>query len=749
MSASLLRHCAARRSPCFSCLQSRRAKAYYSQPALAFSSTDSPRNPEISKHSSVEEQITVRRTRTKSRKEPEETNTSSRNPLEPTRVDRYLASIRAAGIEPTLEDVERCKPEQHSRPESLRYAEEYTELLDTLCRSFSKDQLRRFTELYKLDPIWTRSSRRKAEYAESIIEKVWHWPSLKEIERKRRDRTEILVKTFPVTPSQLFLVMGKDGADLLQLSMQYNVHISLTSDPLALRVEGLRGALKELTEHMSSLKKGIIDEIFELPTGRPIRPDLIQRISRLAGAYVESHGNRGKIRICAKDINNMRTAERLALRASLEGGAEAQTSTICYNPPSVKTDSPVPIAMPHNYSLYPFMTPNSFPWTMNTGGAFRVRRVTDWLGVSSYEDIAKTGGLANNSGRLSGPAEAQQDLHQIVFTPSHESPVGGRRLITASLGHLLLSADDSSQRTNILPPLKGNWVLPKILKWLQTSKTPVAFVPSIPPAVILTPPDKRRVLHRLIYRTLPQLAGEDSQLPQRVLKFEMEFLGGPSKESKAQASSVASQSSEDALFADQPSFGEDYMSEEMSPEPASPRNQISHTVSEPRCQIGKETFLNLMMPDRPMDLQLSIFDHEDAHEALQPAALREYTNKLRDFATSGSEAQSPQPDPPSTFNHDGREYYLHDSLTLRQSDDPLTILTVSDGDSSEVSVQVCNESIVDLESSQKMETCQVKFDGTSNNSEWKHFLSACDQLSAVSLQPQSKKDEVHVDYLEE
>ncbi|KIJ21650.1 hypothetical protein PAXINDRAFT_64419 [Paxillus involutus ATCC 200175] len=292
MSAQVLRQCASRRSLCFSCLQFRRAKAYYSQSALAFSSTSKPQNSEISNAAGTS---AVGKTRTKNRKEFQEATTNTRNPLEPTRVDRYLASIRAAGLEPTLEDVERCRPGKHSRPESLRYAEEYTNLLEVLCRSFSKDQLRGFSELYKLDPIWTRSSRRKTEYAESIIEKAWGWPSLKEIERKRRDRTEVVVKTFPVTPSQLFLILGKDGADLLQLSMQYNVHISLTSNPLALRVEGLRGVLKELTEHMNSLKKGIIDKIFELPTGRPIRSDLMQRISRLAGAYVESHGNKGKV----------------------------------------------------------------------------------------------------------------------------------------------------------------------------------------------------------------------------------------------------------------------------------------------------------------------------------------------------------------------------------------------------------------------------------------------------------------------
>lgn len=118
----------------------------------------------------------------------------SRNPLEPNKVDLYLASLRAAGLEPTLVDIERCRPHRHSHPSSPEYAEDYRNLVDTLCRSFSKEQLRHFGELYDLDPIWTRSSRRKVEYAETIIEKQWNWPSLKEIERQTRGRTEVHVK---------------------------------------------------------------------------------------------------------------------------------------------------------------------------------------------------------------------------------------------------------------------------------------------------------------------------------------------------------------------------------------------------------------------------------------------------------------------------------------------------------------------------------------------------------------------------
>lgn len=293
MSSPLLR---TSRSLCSSCLSWRRYRLYSSQAAFATSAVPTSNQTE-SLSAGLTDALAKKKMpkRAQAHRETKagelvgnDTPSQSRNPLEPTRVDLYLASIHAAGLEPTLDDIERCRPKRHSSPESSKYAEEYNNLLDTLCRSFSKEQLRKFTELYNLDPIWTRCSRRKVEYAESIIEKQWNWPSLKEIERRQRDRTEVVIKSqfcstycfhaelnstaFSVTPSQLFLILGKgkvssihgippvmtnfpDGADLLQLSMQYNVHISLASNPLALRVEGLRGTMKQLTEHLSELKK--------------------------------------------------------------------------------------------------------------------------------------------------------------------------------------------------------------------------------------------------------------------------------------------------------------------------------------------------------------------------------------------------------------------------------------------------------------------------------------------------------------
>lgn len=39
------------------------------------------------------------------------------------------------------------------------------------------------------------------------------------------------------------------------MSLDFNVHVSLSADPLALNIEGFRGSLKKVEQHISSVKK--------------------------------------------------------------------------------------------------------------------------------------------------------------------------------------------------------------------------------------------------------------------------------------------------------------------------------------------------------------------------------------------------------------------------------------------------------------------------------------------------------------
>ncbi len=58
------------------------------------------------------------------------------------------------------------------------------------------------------------------------------------------------------------------------------------------------------------------------------------------------------------------------------------------------------VLFPHAYSLYPFLSPQHLPWYMSAAAAFRLRRVGEWLGITVSENIAKTGGLAGDKGRI-------------------------------------------------------------------------------------------------------------------------------------------------------------------------------------------------------------------------------------------------------------------------------------------------------------------------------------------------------------
>ena len=111
-----------------------------------------------------------------------------------SRVQSYLASINASGIEPTLSDLDRYKPE---RPpiHSPKYPEVYKATLNTLVRSFTKEQLRKFLVQLLGMSRHCSTSRKKVEYAESLMEQHWKWPKLADVEQEKRDKTEIVVES--------------------------------------------------------------------------------------------------------------------------------------------------------------------------------------------------------------------------------------------------------------------------------------------------------------------------------------------------------------------------------------------------------------------------------------------------------------------------------------------------------------------------------------------------------------------------
>ncbi|KAH9014124.1 hypothetical protein EDB84DRAFT_1530353 [Lactarius hengduanensis] len=205
--------------------------------------------------------------------------------LEPSKTESYLLSLLTDDITPTLRDLERLKPPEH--PDSH---------LKDICHSFSNDQLRSFTQQYALS---LGSKLRKASYAKAIVEKAWQWPSLRELKRAQSGRTEVTSLALALSPSELFILLGKNGSDLFQLSREYNVYASVKRNPLSLYLEGSRDSVKGAEEYIDCLRKrwDIVEDTFDTPSKHPVPQDAFHSISRLSGAFLEKTEDQ-KVRIC-------------------------------------------------------------------------------------------------------------------------------------------------------------------------------------------------------------------------------------------------------------------------------------------------------------------------------------------------------------------------------------------------------------------------------------------------------------------
>ena len=209
---------------------------------------------------------------------------------EPSKTESYLLSLLADGTTPTLHDLERLKPSEHSDPQSMEYAREYHTLLDNICRSFSNDQLRSFSQQYNLQ---LGSRRKKMLFAEAIVEKAWHWPPLRELKHGQTDRTEVtsqsmcaltIIKICLTPPSSDTHIMRafhsswkryvftspalrclmplRDGSDLFQLSKKYNVHISVKRNPLVIYLEGSRESVRAAEKCVDEIRKARYNFVF-------------------------------------------------------------------------------------------------------------------------------------------------------------------------------------------------------------------------------------------------------------------------------------------------------------------------------------------------------------------------------------------------------------------------------------------------------------------------------------------------------
>ncbi|KAJ4486265.1 hypothetical protein J3R30DRAFT_3697765 [Lentinula aciculospora] len=623
----------------------------------------------------------------------------SRNLLEESKIQNYLDHIAQTSNSVTLADLTRLRPNGYSDPETPEYEEEYDSLVDRLCRSFSKKQLYSFLKMLEIEG--SRRKSTKTHYAVQIVEDGWGWPSLAKVKARKRDWSEVL---------------SQDGANLHALSNKYNIHIGFTTRPLSLNAEGLRGALKQLEEHIAFVKEDIVQEYHEFASEIPIPPELLHRISRLSGAFTESFGE-GQIRISYRkgDPRAAFIAKRLVTHVLCDLESQTGSSILAHIPPEAPLSMPIPLAMfPFSYALYPFLSSRSLPWNINANGAFRARKVAEWIGINSMEDVQKSGGLELGRGQIIDMEENGADVRQQLFAHLPHSSEGRSKVISASFGHVLLTPPPSTH-ASLIPPLQGSWPLSNLLKWIRERHIGRLFTPSLPVPVLQSAPQKTQLLHRLIYEARP--SGNTPQAT-NILEFEMVL---PSATINQDGVAELEKSN---------------VNPETSSTSATETSHFNMSVNH-SCRIGSQFIIDLMLPDRPMDIRFSIFDSVVLSEKLWPAGLQKYFKDLSFFFYDGEPDALP-PNAPITMHLQDVEYRLRSSVSVRRAQAHTSAPHL------ETIIPAITESILDLEVDDKSTLCKITCDDPSSDDTWRAFLKGCDFLGGMRV-PDSKKTFIDAD----
>ncbi|KJA29133.1 hypothetical protein HYPSUDRAFT_32488 [Hypholoma sublateritium FD-334 SS-4] len=209
----------------------------------------------------------------------------------PPKIEAFLRQLESEVDTLTLADVENYRPSEIADTRSPEYEVQYDAAFDRLTRSFDMPSMRRIFDLYSI-PQLSASLQKKKLYSQAILE-YWGWKPASMVKEDMLDETKSSELSFSLNNDEAFLLMGKDGAELLNLAQRYGVHLSFSTDrALFLKAKGFQGSLKRLKGYLNSFKTDIQVENASLHLGQILPFETLKRISRLSGAYIMTEDDR-------------------------------------------------------------------------------------------------------------------------------------------------------------------------------------------------------------------------------------------------------------------------------------------------------------------------------------------------------------------------------------------------------------------------------------------------------------------------
>ncbi|KLO20256.1 hypothetical protein SCHPADRAFT_992338 [Schizopora paradoxa] len=655
-------------------------------------------------------------------------------PMKSNKVDMYLASLRAGGIEPVLDDLESCRPSDRPSSDSKHYAAAYEELVDRLCRTFSKAQLRNFCIQYGIEGKLTGKKQRKDGYAEWIITKCWGWENLREVERRRRDKTEVVAKKFTLSPHELFLLLGKDGSDLLQLSIDFKVHIAVESNPLSVKVEGLRGSLKNIETLIASRRKGIVQETVQLPLASPMTPGALQQVSRLANAFIENVGQHGKVLIFAKDTFQLETAKRIVVRAALQVLRRQDVQLLAFHQEAAEEAKA--LSSSNLFAMYPFMSHRAT--ASNSRGAqpaFRCRSVHDWLRHTLGKNEQNADFLGSRTPSFVNKLGQSISIEGLIQDATLDAK--GSSIVKALTGHIVFSGEDIARKPTLNPPLSGRWPISKLLEWTKGNLQRRLFEPCLPSSLLSATSLSQSFFHRLTYRSLNSSREGNSfaSLPSKSIQFEVALEEQMQETPETEFDEDNDSTSMEDFGASSDDFRE-------TPAPPTQQSTVLGTKDDVSMKLSTETEYLIALPERPMDLRFLI---QNTNESVVVDATEKIASYFKEFDAFLRNSSDAQPFAPLNLELEGNIYTLESSASVRRSIEDVVLqpITSTFVENDPLSLQrptpsvvrTVTESIFDLDTNQTSLTCELTCDNPSSDENWNQFLVNVDAMTRNAYNP--------------
>jgi len=162
----------------------------------------------------------------------------------------------------------------------------------------------------------------------------------------------------------------------------------------------------------------------------------------------------------------------------------------------------------------------------------------------------------------------------------------------------------------------------------------------------------------------------------------------------------------------------------LTPDPETIQEELRY-----RCWLGSQNVVNMMMPDRPYDIQFAHFNALELDANQAPKDLQNYLSDLEQYLSIGN-AELTQPNPPLTISQDDQTYVLHTNTSVRQRAE--AVHTTSTTNVVPLTAAAIVEDVLDLETDHNSVTCQVVCDQPYSEGAWKAFLTVCDHLTTIN-----------------